>query len=98
MGAKRDVATFLQRVRSFLLGREHTLALRFEEGLADRTQPPPEIPGGPAHLLADNFYYKRDPRREVQPPVDVVKQKLLADKESTKMEKLPTPGRVYYWD
>nr|XP_014091406.1 NADH dehydrogenase [ubiquinone] 1 alpha subcomplex subunit 7 [Bactrocera oleae]XP_036215474.1 NADH dehydrogenase [ubiquinone] 1 alpha subcomplex subunit 7 [Bactrocera oleae]XP_036215475.1 NADH dehydrogenase [ubiquinone] 1 alpha subcomplex subunit 7 [Bactrocera oleae]XP_036215476.1 NADH dehydrogenase [ubiquinone] 1 alpha subcomplex subunit 7 [Bactrocera oleae]XP_036215477.1 NADH dehydrogenase [ubiquinone] 1 alpha subcomplex subunit 7 [Bactrocera oleae]XP_036215478.1 NADH dehydrogenase [ubiqu len=98
MGARRDVATLLQRVRAFLLGREHTLALRFEEGLADRTQPPPDLPGGPAHLIAANLYCKRDPRREVQPPIDLVKQQLLADKESAKTEKLPTPGPVYLWD
>ncbi|XP_017473095.1 PREDICTED: NADH dehydrogenase [ubiquinone] 1 alpha subcomplex subunit 7 [Rhagoletis zephyria] len=97
MGARRDVATLLQRVRAFLLGREHTLAVRFEDGLADRTQPPPEVPGGPAHLLAANYYHKRDPRREVQPPIDV-QQQLLADKAGAQTEKLPTPGSVYRWD
>lgn len=56
------------------------------------------MPGGPAHLIAANFYYKRDPRREVQPPIDVTKQQLLADKGSAKTEKLPTPGAVYHWD
>lgn len=29
--------------------REHHLALRFEDECADRTQPPPNIPDGPAH-------------------------------------------------
>ncbi|XP_004518425.1 NADH dehydrogenase [ubiquinone] 1 alpha subcomplex subunit 7 [Ceratitis capitata] len=98
MAARRDVATLIQRLRAFLLGREHTLALRFEDGVAERTQPPPEVPGGPAHLIAANFYYKRDPRREVQPPIDVVQQQLLADKAGEKTEKLPTPGSVYRWD
>ena len=29
----------------------------------------PAIPGGPAHRLADNYYYTRDVRGAVAPPV-----------------------------
>lgn len=32
--------------------RQHVNNLRFEDGLADRTQPPPELPDGPAHKYA----------------------------------------------
>ncbi|XP_055923194.1 NADH dehydrogenase [ubiquinone] 1 alpha subcomplex subunit 7 [Eupeodes corollae] len=98
--ARRDVAPFLQRLRAFLLGREHTVAVRFEDGLADRTQPPPDVPGGPAHILSANYYCNRDPRREVAPPIDLVKQSLIAGGESGSKTsaKLPTPGKVYQWD
>lgn len=96
--ARRDIAPFLQRVRAFLLGREHTQALRFEDGVADRTQPPPDVPGGPAHVLSANYYHQRDPRRAVIPPIDLVQQKLLGGEKDAKPAKLPTPGQVYKWD
>ncbi|XP_023307789.2 NADH dehydrogenase [ubiquinone] 1 alpha subcomplex subunit 7 [Lucilia cuprina] len=96
--ARRDIGPFLQRIRAFLLGREHTLALRFEDGLADRTQPPPDVPGGPAHVLSANYYCTRDPRRLVNPPIDLVQQKLLAGEDAKFAAKLPTPGQVYKWD
>ncbi|TMW51289.1 hypothetical protein DOY81_003608, partial [Sarcophaga bullata] len=93
MAARRDIAPFLQRLRAFLLGREHTVALRFEDGVADRTQPPPDVPGGPAHVLSANYYVSRDPRRLVEPPIDLVKQTLLTgDKDAKAPAKLPTPG------
>ncbi|XP_017064685.1 NADH dehydrogenase [ubiquinone] 1 alpha subcomplex subunit 7 [Drosophila eugracilis] len=100
---RRDVSPILQRIRAFLLGREHNLALRFEDGLADRTQPQPNIPDGPSHLASANYYCQRDARREVFPPIDLVEQqKQLAAEtaEAAKVvsSKLPTPGKVYAWD
>ncbi|XP_068151711.1 NADH dehydrogenase [ubiquinone] 1 alpha subcomplex subunit 7 [Drosophila tropicalis] len=98
--ARRDIAPLLQRVRAFLLGREHTLALRFEDGLADRTQPQPEIPDGPSHLYSANYYCQRDARREVNPPIDLVLEQKQLEAEGTTVPKtkLPTPGQVYSWD
>ncbi|KAH8294481.1 hypothetical protein KR018_011767 [Drosophila ironensis] len=102
---RRDVAPLLQRLRAFLLGREHNLALRFEDGLADRTQPQPVLPNGPFHLYSTNYYCQRDARREVNPPVDLVAQqqqlqaKSVAEAEAKPLvSKLPTPGTVYAWD
>lgn len=79
------------------------MALRFEDGLADRTQPPPDIPGGPAHILSANYYVNRDGRREVRPPIDVVQAKLALEGEASGKAappsgKLPTPGAIYRWD
>ncbi|XP_058061691.1 NADH dehydrogenase [ubiquinone] 1 alpha subcomplex subunit 7-like [Anopheles bellator] len=93
---RRDIGPLLQELRNFLLGRKHTNALRFEDGIAARTQPPPNLPDGPAHKLAANHYVLRDARREVAPPVDVTTQKLLTEKGSS--TKLPTPGKSYGWD
>ncbi|KAB7498973.1 hypothetical protein Anas_11008 [Armadillidium nasatum] len=67
-----DVSPFLQRVRSFLLGREHTSYLRFPERIAARTQPPPSLPGGCNDKLANNYYFTRDGRRLVQPDETVL--------------------------
>ncbi|EDW86244.1 uncharacterized protein Dwil_GK16034 [Drosophila willistoni] len=98
--ARRDIAPLLQRVRAFLLGREHTLALRFEDGVADRTQPQPVIPDGPSHLYSANYYCQRDARREVNPPIDLVLEQKQLEAEGTTVPKtkLPTPGQVYSWD
>lgn len=49
--------------------------LRFEDGIAARTQPPPDIPGGPAHKFSANYYVTRDPRREVGPPTILAENK-----------------------
>uniref|UniRef100_A0A1L8DDG7 NADH dehydrogenase [ubiquinone] 1 alpha subcomplex subunit 7 n=1 Tax=Nyssomyia neivai TaxID=330878 RepID=A0A1L8DDG7_9DIPT len=97
--ARRDISPFLRSLRNFLLGRSHTNALRFEDGIAARTQPQPDIPGGPAHKLSANYYVNRDARREVKPPVDVT-QVLLSDgsTEANQTVKIPTPGKAYTWD
>ncbi|XP_065163212.1 NADH dehydrogenase [ubiquinone] 1 alpha subcomplex subunit 7-like [Atheta coriaria] len=92
----RDIGPFLQIFRNFLLGRKHTLAVRFEKDLVTRSPPPPALPDGCAHLLSANYYCTRDARREVKPPVEVPNQSLL-DASCEKI-KIPTPGKIYKWD
>ncbi|CAH2259677.1 NADH dehydrogenase [ubiquinone] 1 alpha subcomplex subunit 7-like [Pararge aegeria] len=99
----RDISPIMQAFRKFLLGREHTTALRSQHLISARTQPPPQIPDGPSHRHAHNYYYTRDARREVTPPL-IVTQKLLADSSADKgtpkaaINVRPTPGKLYHWD
>lgn len=69
----REVSPLVAKFRAFLMGRTHTNNLRFQEALAERPGPQANLPEGPSHKLAFNYYYTRDGRRDVAPP------KVLAD-------------------
>lgn len=93
----RDVSPFLQLVRNFLLGRKHTLALRFPQDIASRSPPPPVLPDGPSHKLSANYYYSRDARREVAPPEVIVTGAKQVTAGEAKLKRV-TPGNVFLWD
>ncbi|XP_050703999.1 NADH dehydrogenase [ubiquinone] 1 alpha subcomplex subunit 7-like [Eriocheir sinensis] len=63
----RDVSPFFRRVRVFLLGRDHTSALRQADFVVCRSQPPPDLPKGVSAAISGNYYYMRDGRRSVDP-------------------------------
>ncbi|CAG0898852.1 unnamed protein product [Darwinula stevensoni] len=83
--------------------------MRFEgmAGAPRRTVPPPNLPEGPSHKLATNYYYSRDGRRESSPPVllggSIVKR-IEAGKSAEKKDKalmkkgkkVPTPRSLYH--
>ncbi|KAJ9592436.1 hypothetical protein L9F63_015852 [Diploptera punctata] len=105
----RDVSPLVKKLRNFLLGREHKNALRFGEGLSARTQPPPDLPEGPAHKLAANYYYARDGRREVKHPAVLADETPVISAGSSQAitsgsaaserpRKPPVPGRIWQWD
>ncbi|EDW73245.1 uncharacterized protein Dwil_GK16765 [Drosophila willistoni] len=70
----RDLAPFLYRFRNFLLGRKHKTNNRYADTMSPRTQPPPEIPDGPRSPpdIHQVYYFSRDPRDMVRPPIDLV--------------------------
>lgn len=71
--SKRDVNPIIQKFRQFLLGRKHTHGVRFQDEMSARTQCPPCLPDGPSGKLSKNFYWKRNARGSVAPPIDLLK-------------------------
>lgn len=73
----RSVTPIVKWIREKGRGRPIRECLRHADGLAARTQPPPEVPGGPYHKTSKVYYYTRDARRLVQPPVEIYSQEQL---------------------
>lgn len=71
--SRRDVNPFFRQFRAFLLGRQHTNALRLEEDMSSRTQSPPCLPDGISHKFNKNYYHTRDARGSVTPPMSLMR-------------------------
>ncbi|XP_031841861.1 NADH dehydrogenase [ubiquinone] 1 alpha subcomplex subunit 7 [Nomia melanderi] len=93
----RTAIPLVKMMRNLLRGRRVVEAVRFPCNVADRTQPPPTIPYGPNHKTSKVYYYTRDARRLVQPPIAIYSatKQLEAGKGAPSEVKYVTPGKVY---
>ncbi|KAL0130849.1 hypothetical protein PUN28_002453 [Cardiocondyla obscurior] len=95
---RRNVTPLIQFIRDVCRGRKVVMAHRWTDCQAKRTQPPPKIPGGPYDKTSQIYYYPRDARREVQPPLLISKlSKQIEAKESVADKNYITPGKTYNW-
>ncbi|KAM0733742.1 NADH dehydrogenase [ubiquinone] 1 alpha subcomplex subunit 7 [Formica fusca] len=95
----RAVTPLIQLIRETFRGKKVVLAIRYTDELAARTQPPPNVPGGPYHKTSQIYYYTRDARREVEPPLLISGSKQIGtENESPAEEKHLSPGKAYNWD
>ncbi|KAL1459896.1 hypothetical protein WDU94_011844 [Cyamophila willieti] len=102
----RDVTPVIQILRQVMLGRRYKVIednpLRFQEhNIVARTQPLPNLPEGPHHILSANYYCNRDGSHEVQPPAPLylanAAQKQIGESKTSE-HKLRTPGLLHDWD
>ncbi|XP_012214905.1 NADH dehydrogenase [ubiquinone] 1 alpha subcomplex subunit 7-like [Linepithema humile] len=94
----RTVTPLIKLIQDIGRGRKVVLASRYADEQAARTQPPPDIPGGPYHKTFEIYYYARDARREVQPPLLISGSKQIGKEEKVPEKKYFTPAKPYNWD
>ncbi|KAI4477248.1 PREDICTED: NADH dehydrogenase [ubiquinone] 1 alpha subcomplex subunit 7-like [Polistes canadensis] len=94
----RAVTPIIEKLRGFFRGRAIVTQLRYADKIASRTQPPPEIPGGPYHKTSKVYYYSRDARRIVEPPIEILMDKQITAGTEQKAvgQKHVTPGKRFY--
>ena len=102
MAAPREISPLLIKLRQALIGRNGMNPLRFAKEMAPRPGPEANLPPGPAHKLKANYYFSRDGRREVAPPVVLATaQKVIGSGQSQVQDasagrkKSNTPGPFY---
>ncbi|XP_077266179.1 NADH dehydrogenase [ubiquinone] 1 alpha subcomplex subunit 7 isoform X2 [Temnothorax americanus] len=92
----RSVTPLIKYFRELCRGRKIVQGLRYADEQAKRTQPPPDIPGGPYHKTSQIYYYLRDARREVQQPMLIAGSKQIGtEKKPLTDQKYITPGKTY---
>ncbi|XP_035723121.1 NADH dehydrogenase [ubiquinone] 1 alpha subcomplex subunit 7-like [Vespa mandarinia] len=93
----RAVTPLIEKFRSFLRGRKVIPQLRYADLISARTQPPPEIPGGPYHKTSEIYYFTHDARREVEPPIEVFVNKQITTGSEKKVIGQNSPGKLFLW-
>ncbi|KAH0953891.1 hypothetical protein HN011_001956 [Eciton burchellii] len=92
----RNVTPLIQFIRDIGRGRKVVLFNRYVDEQSERTQPPPHVPEGPYHKTSEIYYYTRDARREIHPPMLISGSKQIGtENESSTEHKYYTPGKVY---
>ncbi|EZA59098.1 hypothetical protein DMN91_008447 [Ooceraea biroi] len=95
--ANRAATPIIKLIQAICRGRKAVIFTRFANEQSKRTQPPPHVPGGPYDKTSQIYYYTRDGRREVQPPMLISGSKQIGT-ESKSSQEYCTPGKAYNWD
>ncbi|GIY04764.1 complex I-B14.5a [Caerostris extrusa] len=107
--APRDLSPLMRWFRRKLLGRDFKNALRFQDFVATRSPPPPNLPDGPSHKLSSNYYFTRDGRHAARPPIVLLgdasrkaiasgaKENVEAKVLTSKNVEFLAPGKPYVW-
>ncbi|KOC65097.1 NADH dehydrogenase [ubiquinone] 1 alpha subcomplex subunit 7 [Habropoda laboriosa] len=77
---RRSVTPIVKLIRNIARRKRITESLRHADHVAKRTQPPPDVPGGPYHKSSNVYYYTRDVRRLVQPPIEIFSSNQLQER------------------
>uniref|UniRef100_H2Y9T5 NADH dehydrogenase [ubiquinone] 1 alpha subcomplex subunit 7 n=1 Tax=Ciona savignyi TaxID=51511 RepID=H2Y9T5_CIOSA len=92
----------ISMLTKYLGVRRNKMWLRYKDDMSPRTIPKPNMPPGSSSKLSNNYYYTRDARREIAPPVvlssNITTQIAAGEAPSaTPSVKLPTPGFPTKW-
>ncbi|XP_078487934.1 NADH dehydrogenase [ubiquinone] 1 alpha subcomplex subunit 7-like isoform X2 [Ciona intestinalis] len=95
----------ISMLTKYLGVRRNKMWLRYKEDMSPRTIPKPNLPPGSNSKLSGNYYYTRDARREMAPPVVLAENTSarlapgVSDSSSVESTQtnLPTPGFSTKW-
>jgi len=87
---------FRHKIVEFLTKKPYRDHIRSPNTQAPRSIPKPVMPASENSAVSSNYYYSRDLRREVHPPVSILDKQITAGEETSALPfSAPTAGNIY---